>query len=336
MKTRYKLGKRIATWVAVLSIGAHTMASAGETFSGIIFLGDSLSDPGNVYQLTGETSQPPYAIIPDRPYDIRGFQFSNDKTWAQWFARHMEMKRSGMATFQQPMEFGNFAYGGARARFTAVSPRVPSAEEQLGIYLQTNAVDANKLYVIQFGGNDIRDALERFVEVLDDIVPPGQDPTQAQIDFATFEASKIIQAAVEANLRVIQNLHYLGASNFLVATVPDVGLTPAIRFAGPEASFIASSMSGFYNQGLDAGLASLQAIPGIEIDRLDLHAIVGAIIEDPQSFGIRNVDTPCLNFGVTVGAICRKPDKHLFWDGIHPTGKVHKIVSEYAAAIYAD
>lgn len=99
---------------------------------------------------------------------------------------------------------------------------------------------------------------------------------------------------------------------------------------------IASLMAGSYNDGLDSGIAALQALPGISINKLDFFSILSSIVENPRAFGIRNAETPCLIFMVPTGAICRKPNKYLFWDGIHPTAGVHKIVSNIAAEMYDD
>jgi len=134
---------------------------------------------------------------------------------------------------------------------------------------------------------------------------------------------------------MILRLYHLGARNFLVANVPNLGLSPAVRMAGPEAAFAASLLVGGYNDGLDSAIYNLGlALPGAKIRQLDIFGILNDITADPKAFGIRNVESACLTFFTTTDPVCRKPGKHLYWDGIHPTAKVHRIVSQQAAEMY--
>ncbi len=340
MKSRARKFSVITICIAIMSFGLQVRAWAGvEDFDRIFFFGDSLSDAGNVFAITGETAQSPYEVIPSRPYDFDGYQFSNGKTWTQWFARHLEQKRSGQASLFARGVNGNYAFGGARARLTNDPYRAPSSREQLGLFLQdhSGAIDAEALYVIQFGGNDIRDAIAKFFEVV------GSDPNNPDIfGLASQQAGLIIQAAIEANIGMISALYNegQGAKHFLVATAPDLGVTPAVRGLGLDAAMIASMISASYNNGLQAGLEAAAALPGISIETLDLSALLGDIIADPQSYGIDNATSPCLIFipnaegSVQAWSYCRKPNRYVFWDGIHPTAKVHKILSEAAESIY--
>jgi phospholipase/lecithinase/hemolysin len=328
----------IAACLVLLSIGFHAKTWAGDDdFDRIFFFGDSLSDAGNIFAITGETAQPPYDLIPSRPYDIDGYQFSNGKTWTQWFARHLELKRSGQAALFAQGTNGNYAFGGARARDGAGA--APSGNAQLGMFLQDyhGSIDPQALYVIQFGGNDIRDAIEKFFQVV------GSNPNDPNIfNEASQQAGLIIQAAVTANIELIVKLHNNGngARQFLVVNAPNLALTPAIQGLGSQAAFIANMISASYNDGLAAGVSAVTALPGISISHLDLFSLINSIVEDPQSFGINDVQSPCLIFTpATDGSLksysyCRKPNKYLFWDGIHPTAKIHKIVSEVAESIY--
>ena len=52
----------------------------------LVVFGDSLSDPGNIYLLTGQVATAPYEVIPGAPYDIGGNRFTNGRTWAEALA----------------------------------------------------------------------------------------------------------------------------------------------------------------------------------------------------------------------------------------------------------
>lgn len=313
----------IAVWgLLVASLGFQGFAHAGNgDFNRIFIFGDSLSDPGNIYALTmGQTSQAPYLLIPDRPYDFDGFQFSNGKTWAQWFARHLEEKRSGQAALTAPGINGNYAFGGSRVGSTDPGDPI-SASSQLSYYFIDHGytADPEALYVIQFGGNDIRDALG--------VLMMSEAP-----DFAAAQA--VVENAVSTELGIIYQLYELGARRFLVVNVPNVSLAPAIKLFGSQAVIATNLLTGGFNAGLETGLQYLEALPGMSIDRFDLHAFSSTIIADPQEYGIDNVESPCLMFLTTENAVCDKPNKYFFFDGIHPTARIHKLLSEQAASIY--
>jgi phospholipase/lecithinase/hemolysin len=318
MKSRLQRFSLVTVCLALLSVGFHASSWAGvDAFDRIFFFGDSLSDAGNVYALTGESARAPYDLIPSAPYTIGGFQFSNGKTWAQRFAQSLQLNMSGKASLDAPGRNGNYAFGGARARNGSVS-LAPTGQDQLNLYLadHNGAAHPDALYVVQLGGNDVRDAL--------DLLATG-DQIAAQL---------AIQSAITAEAGLIMQLHAKGARHFLVANVPDIGLSPAVRLAGPSAVFFATFLASSYNAGLDFALAGLQGLPGISIDRLDLFAILGDIAANPADYGIADTESACLIFYVKSGAKCSKPETYLFWDGIHPTAKVHQIVSDTAAAIY--
>jgi len=292
----------------------HGSTWATNGFDKIYFFGDSLSDPGNIYALTGLTSKAPYDLVPSAPYAIGGQQFSNGKTWAQRFAQNMRLNRSGKAALDSPGKNGNYAFGGARARLGDGSG-APSSLEQVGLYLSHYGMaDSDALYVVQFGGNDIRDAL------------------------LTLDPSKVgdaVMAIIDKDFGVIKTLYDNGARHFLLVGAPNLGLTPAVVQQGPLAAFFAESLSLAFNDGLDQGAALLQFLhPDISIQGLDISLILQSVVDAPANFGIEEVTNPCLTFDVKSGAKCSNPEDYLFWDGIHPTSVIHKLVGGRAEALY--
>lgn len=297
---------------AILMTALPAISYAQADFDGIFIFGDSLSDSGNIYQLTGETSKAPYAVIPSRPYAIGGHHFSNGRTWAERLAQDLNDNTGGKASLQSPGKNGNYAFAGARARSGSGSSS-PYARMQVLMYLGDHGrASANALYVIQFGGNDLRDAL-----------------VTAQNDVGA--AFVIIQTAVQELVANIQMLHAAGARNFLVANAPNLAHAPAIKLMG--ASGVAGLFTGLYNGGLEGGLQLLeQSINEINIYRLDVGGIVDDIVANPDAFGLTNVNFPCLTFFIESDATCDNPEEYLFWDGIHPTAAGHKALRDAAVA----
>lgn len=278
--------------------------------------GDSLSDAGNVYQLTGEVAQKPFEPVPAAPYARGGHHFSDGKTWAEQFATEIGRGKGGKASLKGNGGNGNYAFGGARARPAGTSP---SSDVQIAMYLQEHgAADPDALYVIQFGGNDIRDALQ---------MGPVNGPP-------------LVLEAVGSIGIAIQTLYHAGAREFLVVNAPNLGKTPlaAMLGAGPQAEavsqfFNATLESGFAPFGIP-GLAQLEAsLPGSILHRLDLFGLINDLVAYPEDFGFAEILAPCLTFGTVARAYCANPHQYLFWDAIHPTSAGHAIVAAEAVAV---
>ena len=91
-----------------------TSVFAQHTYTKVVVFGDSLSDPGNAFALTGNISMRPFSLIPDAPYARGGMHFSNGKTWVEVLSKDLRLP-SGPA-FRNPGQFSNYAVGSARAR----------------------------------------------------------------------------------------------------------------------------------------------------------------------------------------------------------------------------
>lgn len=283
---------------------APALAETDHGFKRMFVFGDSLSDPGNRFAITGETAHPPFQPIPDAAYGVGGHHFSNGRTWVEVLAQRMNLTEWAKPANRDPA-FGNYAYGGARAR--PFSPTAPSFGDQVQQWIGNGnctpgSLQADALFVVQFGGNDLRDLLEA-------------DPT----DPAT---AQILPQAVAAIAQNIGVLRYCGAHHFLIANVPDLGATPLVP---QPLKALVSGAAAQFNFFLELTLAGHHS--DMNRGTVDLYAFVNEV----QGFG--NVDTPCLTFGVAEGAFCQDRDDYLFWDAIHPTKRAHAILAEIA---YAD
>lgn len=277
-------------------------AAADDEFSTLVVFGDSLSDPGNAVVLSGgATAVAPFTPIPSLPYE--NGRFTNSKVWIERLAKKLDLKKGGKAALAKPGKHTNYAVGGAQAG--GAGPFDLTGQVTL-FQSDFSHAPSDGLYVLWFGGNDIRAAL--------------MDPSNADA---------IVTAGVMGVADNIAALYSAGARNFLIVNTPNLGVAPVVTSQGPEATAAAAFLSAAYNAGLADALDGLKLmLPEINILRFDAFGFLSEVVADPKAFGFKNIAAPCLTFFVEVDAVCEKPRKFLFWDGIHPTKRTHKILAK--------
>lgn len=300
-------------------------ASAQTSFSQIVVFGDSLSDPGNAFIFQGTANVPPYdsldqLLVPTMSYAKGGHHFSNGATWIEQLARQYALSKSTRPAFDElGLDATNYAIGGARARDREKEDitkpeKFATLPNEVAAFLQVFGGNAPKdaLYVVEFGSNDIRDALM------------APDPLMAPM---------IIGMALRSVHANIELLYGAGARKFLVCSAPDLSLTPAIMTTEtmmPGAARAARELSIGYNSGLNNVVTSLRKeYPEIQVVQVDFFGKLVEMVKNPADFGLSVIDTPCVTPWAAPFA-CSNPDDYLFWDGIHPTQVVHSIIAQQA------
>ena len=309
----HMLRKLAVTLLASLAL-ASAQALAGPPSRFVVF-GDSLSDPGNAFVLTRDVTVPPFtSLVPDSPYARGAFHFSNGPTWIEQLSLIDHTLPSAGPALLLPLVLSNYAVGGARAR-TVGAFDLPT---QVGLFMRDfeGQAPADALYVVFIGGDDVRDALDAF----------AADPTGAT------SVGIVTDALTSIRINLLA-LYAAGARRFVVPNLPDVALAPAVRLAGPQAQFAAHFLSTQFDAGLEATLQGLEAALGISIVRVDWFALVNDIVASPASFGLSDVQDPCIRLNTIAGAFCPNPGQFLFWDGIHPTVAGHHLLAVRADAV---
>jgi outer membrane lipase/esterase len=131
-----KLHLLVRSLVTVALAGAAltvTQAQAG-SFSAVYFLGDSVSDSGNLGVAIGYPSGVPQIVsgnsnIPDHPYHSSG-RFSNGRVWAEAYVAKL-----GVSALPSLLDRTNFAWAGARTGGADVP--VPTLTTQAGMLCAT-------------------------------------------------------------------------------------------------------------------------------------------------------------------------------------------------------
>src|SRR6185437_7948674 len=102
--------------LALFSIAFVAFASA-QKIGKIVFFGDSLTDAGNNFIITGQSTGIPFPLGPAAfSYNIGGHQYSNGQVWSQELANGLGLPLSGLPRLQSHNGdlFSNYAVGEAR------------------------------------------------------------------------------------------------------------------------------------------------------------------------------------------------------------------------------
>jgi phospholipase/lecithinase/hemolysin len=161
-----------------------------------------------------------------------------------------------------------------------------------------------------------------------------------QVEAAPFlieKGANPLGMAVNDNL--IFDLASLGARNFLIVTVPDLGKTPGAIAAGPVGVAAASTVSANLDNALVSSLPSVAAGAGVNLNVLDTYTLLDAIVANGAAYGFTIVDAACLtgevNFagGTPCSALPAVQNQYVFWDDKHPTSAAQALVADAALAV---
>lgn len=307
-------------WIVAMSLGAVALGLASAAQAGydkMVVFGDSLSDGGNVYKLTGNTFPPP-------PYfDGRA---SNGTTAVEKLAQQWNIALT-------PSQYGgtNYAYLGSLSGTMTADYPVGSGNS----FTTENYDDPQYGFTFLRTGTSVASQVTQFVT-------SGQSFNAATTlftvwgganDFFFDPSANTAQAAV---LNIGTSLQQLivqgGAREILVPNLPDLGKTPLGLSLGTAGADGLTQLSAGFNAGLAATVAQLQLslgaqIPGLHLYYADVFGAMNALIDSPPA-GM-NVTDACL----VPGTFYCSTDaaNYLFWDSVHPTDRGHAFLADVFA-----
>jgi len=218
VSTKLSFNRVLLAALALLAFSGLAMAGP---ISAVVVYGDSLSDNGNLFAVSGQPGAPYY----------QGRR-SNGPVAVEQLAQALGAPLADFAWIGATTGIGNYADGGTPTSLGAVS--LPGMQAELA---NTQALLvpflANGLFIVWGGPNDF-------------LAPSPLDTTPAQV----------VARGVGNLLGIVSTLQVLGAQHILVPGMPDLGLTPYFAGLGPLAAAQASAVTDAFNAALYAGLPS--------------------------------------------------------------------------------
>ncbi len=302
--------------IAFVVLFAPSSDAAQLGFDRLYVFGDSLSDPGNLFDLSG-------GLFPPPPYE--GGRTSNGPVWAEYLAADLGLSPARLLSAQaNPLGAGqgiNLAIAGASTDDAntnntnplkpAGTPPLPGLGSQLTAYqsfvnLAGPRATDKALYVVWAGANDYL----------------GGGQTNPQIPLTNLG-------------NALNQLYDSGARNFLVANLPDLGRTPLGNATAPG---LLNGLTAAHNQGLSSLLDQFKlSRRDAHLVPFDVNATFAQVQQTPARFGFEQAETPCFtqrqlatNTLPNGAALAACGEASLFWDELHPTTKGHQLIANRA------
>lgn len=265
----------------------------------MVSFGDSLSDKGN--SLNDFSWQ-----FPQRHGWFHG-RFSNGRVWTEHLA-----DTAGLTLY-------NWAIGGAEtdhARFV-----INSLDEQ---------VKSFDTYTRTVSGYDISRTLFTVLIGANDFMNDGRTDINSVSDVMMRQQKALVR------------LGKLGAKRILLLNLPDISTTPSYRMRSDMDRLLIHDKVRLYNEGLPAMARWISAETGADVRVVDMAGAFKELLDEPARFGIANTTQSCLNlpedtflnyFREQNRRVECRPDEYVFWDHVHPTTRVHRLIAERAFAV---
>ncbi len=243
---------RALTGIAIaVIITVAPMLARGQEFKKVVVFGDSLSDNGNLYRLSGNTFPPP-------PY-FHG-RFSNGPLWVEGLAADLRVRLDDHA-------FAG-AFTDARNLFDLLGfiPGTPGMQTSVGSYIREHRhLDSKALYILWGGANDYLN--NNYL-----LGPPNP-------------------FAVVTNLTdEIEALAAQGATTFLVPNLPDLDTLPGTLVLDPVTRGGLNYLTAVHNAILAGALYNLQLEhPAGTFYLMDVNSLVRTIRANPGAYELTDV-----------------------------------------------
>lgn len=244
----------------ILSFNLCASNTAQIQFNHLTVFGDSLSDNGNLYDMS-------WHFLPKSPPYFEG-RFSNGMVWSELLAHKY---------FNKEKEFGDYAVGGAGAVLSTNEVLPYTLAKEIKNYTDDSEKDKAKstLFVVWIGANN-------YLYVQD----------KNKVKYIT---DKVINGIESGVTKLIENK----AQMIVIANLPDIGATPEVRANGEKSIELGHNLTVTHNQKLHKMYERLSShYPNVRFVYFDAYKLFTEAMEHPEKFGVNDTETPCYTGGV--------------------------------------
>ncbi len=290
----------LASTVLFGLLGAPAMAGTLYVF------GDSLSDDGNLYALTGQ---------PPAPY-YQG-RFSNGPVWVEYLPSLTGLGFSAATDYAYGGAFtGDLTVNGTNYGTNLESAALPGISTEISGFAGAGGHFTASDVVTLWGGANNYFLYAELAQA---------NPANAAAYVAEGVATTISQLTTD-----VGSLIGLGAQTLIVPNMPDLGVTPLFNTSA-QGIALGDAFSVNHNLYLPIEMATLHQNTGANIIVLNTEQLLNNVVASPATYGFTNVTQACIAVAACVTGTTAQQNQYLFWDSVHPTTHAQDIIAQYAA-----
>ncbi|KAG4945648.1 hypothetical protein AAZX31_15G076600 [Glycine max] len=316
--------------------------AAKHNVSCILVFGDSSVDAGNNNALhtTMKSNFPPYGkdFFDSRPTG----RFSNGRLATDFVAEALGYRKAIPPFLDPNLKPEDLQYGVSFASaatgfddYTAEVSNVLSVSKQIEYFAhykihlknavgeeRAELITRNALYIISMGTNDF---LQNY------FLEPTRPKQFSLLEFENFLLSRFSKD--------VEAMHRLGARRLIIVGVLPLGCIPLIKTIRnvEDCDKSLNSVAYSFNAKLLQQLDNLKTKLGLKTALVDVYGMIQRAVTNPKKYGFVDGSKGCVGTGtVEYGDSCKgmdtcsDPDKYVFWDAVHPTQKMYKIIADEA------
>jgi hypothetical protein len=138
----------------------------------------------------------------------------------------------------------------------------------------------------------------------------------------------LVRRTIQARILNIKTLIKNGYQNFVLFNLPDLALTPRYHNLSDEEKENVHIISTFFNKKLKESCEYLQKKhPECIIQVFDVNSVFSKVYNDPEQYGFdRSLRNEPYKSSQTDSRA--QSGKYLFWDDVHPTDQLHKLLAD--------
>ncbi|XP_023753000.1 GDSL esterase/lipase At5g45950 [Lactuca sativa] len=317
--------------------------AAKNNVTGVFVFGDSSVDPGNNNRLdtTDKSNFPPYGMdfIDGHPTG----RFSNGRLTTDFIAEALGytkvirpyLEPGVQRTFDLSHGVSFASAGSGYDNLTAQVSNVLSLSHQLKYFAHykrqlslkigpKKAAESikNAVFVLSMGTNDF---LQNYY------VEPTRCAQYTVEQYGDYLISNFHDYA--------KKMHALGARRLVVVGVIPFGCMPLVKTlkgttkCDDEYNHVALS----FNNKIKNELVALKTSLGMKTGYIDAYSLILSATQNPRKYGFLETSKGCcgtgtFEYGITCRGLgaCVDRERYLFWDAVHPTDRMYKIIADEA------